>query len=254
MRYEEYGNDGAGTVVLLHGGGLGPWSCRRAALLLADRFRVILPVLDGHAGSGRPFTTIRANAEEILSFLDERSGGRADLIGGLSLGGQVLLEMLALRRDVCRFAIVESASVIPDRLTAALVGAAIGMSYGLIANRAFAKLQFSSLRLPQELFEDYFRDTRAIGKGDLAAFTKASAEYCPDGAAAGTAARVRVFAGGKEVRRILRSADVLRDTIPGCERTILPGLYHGGFSICRPEEYARTAMEMLAEGSARCCG
>ena len=245
MRYEEYGKEGAATVALLHGGGLGPWSCRKAAMLLADRFRVVLPVLDGHAGSDRQFTTIRDNAEEILSFLDECFGGRVDLIGGLSLGGQILLEMLALRGDVSRFAIVESAAVIPDRVTAALIGPAFGMSYGLIANRTFAKLQFRSLHMPEVLFEDYYRDTRAIGKGDLIAFTKASASYALNMAAAGTSARIGVFAGGKEVRRILKSADVLRDAIPGCRRTILPGLYHGEFSICRPEEYARTVRDML---------
>ena len=70
-------------------------------------------------------------------------------------------------------------------------------------------------------------------------------------------ARIGVFAGGKEVRRILKSADVLCDAIPGCRRTILPGLYHGGFSLGCPEEYARTVREMLdgtgdGEGTA-CC-
>ena len=245
MRFEEYGRDGAGTVVLLHGGGLGPWNYREEARLLKDRFRVVLPVLDGHAGSGRPFTSIGDSAEEILRFLDERFGGRVDLIGGLSLGGQVLLEVLARRRDVCRCAIVESAAVVPDRLTAALVGLAFGLSGGLIANRAFAKLQFASLHMPGELFEDYYRDTRAIAKSDLIAFTKASAEYSLNGAVAGTAAEVRVFAGEKEVRRILKSADALRSAIPGCRTAILPGLRHGGFSLGRPDEYARTVREML---------
>ena len=47
------------------------------------------------------------NAAEIISFIDKNFGGSVLLIGGLSLGGQILLEMLSRRKDLCRFAMVE---------------------------------------------------------------------------------------------------------------------------------------------------
>ena len=86
------------------------------------------------------------------------------LIGGLSLGGQVLLEMLSRRGDVCRHALVESATVLPSRLTHALIGPSLACSYGLIRRRSFARLQFRSLRLKPELFEEYYRDSSAISR------------------------------------------------------------------------------------------
>lgn len=43
----------------------------------------------------RDFTTIESNAAEIISFIDAELGGSVLLIGGLSLGGQVLLELLS---------------------------------------------------------------------------------------------------------------------------------------------------------------
>ena len=55
MQYKEYGAGNRRTVVLLHGGGLSWWNFRAEAELLQDTFRVILPVLDGHAGSDRHF-------------------------------------------------------------------------------------------------------------------------------------------------------------------------------------------------------
>ena len=54
MRYVEYGNQNTETVILLHGGGLSWWNYRDVAHLLSDRFRVILPILDGHADSDAP--------------------------------------------------------------------------------------------------------------------------------------------------------------------------------------------------------
>lgn len=50
---------GTRTAVLLHGGGLSWWNHRAVAdLLAANGYRVVLPVLDGHAGSDGPFTSI----------------------------------------------------------------------------------------------------------------------------------------------------------------------------------------------------
>ena len=62
MNYKEYGKENQKTIVLLHGGGLSWWNYHEAAELLQGDYRVILPILDGHAGSDRSFTTIEDNA------------------------------------------------------------------------------------------------------------------------------------------------------------------------------------------------
>ncbi|MBQ5364912.1 MAG: alpha/beta hydrolase, partial [Spirochaetales bacterium] len=117
MEFREFGDKDRPVVMLLHGGGLNWWNYREQAELLAPRFHVILPILDGHAGSSRAFTSIADNAAEIIDFIDAECVGKVLLAGGLSLGAQILLEMLAQRGDVCRFAFVESAAVIPSRVT-----------------------------------------------------------------------------------------------------------------------------------------
>ena len=91
MKYQEYGFGQKGTIILLHGGGLSWWNYREAAALLQTDYHIILPILDGHAGSDRPFTTIEENASEIISFIDEHLGGSVLLIGGLSLRGRYTL-------------------------------------------------------------------------------------------------------------------------------------------------------------------
>ena len=83
MRYQEYGLQQKETILLLHGGGLSWWNYREAAELLQNEYHIILPILDGHAGSDRPFTTIEENASEIISFIDKYMNGSVLLIGGL---------------------------------------------------------------------------------------------------------------------------------------------------------------------------
>ena len=252
MQFREYGADRKETILLLHGGGLSWWNYREAAELLQGEYRVLLPILDGHAGSDRPFSSIEENAAELIRFIDEQLGGSVLLIGGLSLGGQILLEMLSRRKELCTCALVESAAVIPSRLTNALIAPAFGASYGLIQNRGFARLQFQSLHMKQSLFEDYYRDSCRIKKQDMIAFLKANTSYGLKDTFRDTAARVHVFVGEKETGEILRSAEAICRARPACRKHRMPGLRHGEFSLNHAEAYA-DAIRRIIRGDEDVC-
>ena len=94
MEYKEYGSKNTDIILLLHGGGLSWWNYIDEIELLENEFHIIIPILDGHSGSDTNFTSIESNALEIISFINENYNGKVKLIGGLSLGGQILLEIL----------------------------------------------------------------------------------------------------------------------------------------------------------------
>ncbi len=245
MNFVEFGAEHPDTILLLHGGGLSWWNYREAAELLQNEFHIVLPILDGHAGSDRPFTTIEDNAAEIISFVDAHLGGSVPLIGGLSLGGQILLEMLCQRGNICTCALVESAAVIPSRLTNALIAPAFGSSYGLIRNRSFARLQFQSLHIKPELFEAYYRDTCRIQKQDMIAFLKANTSYALKEALRDASAEIHVYVGEKETGEILRSAEAVCRMRPSCRLHRLKGLKHGEFSINHADMYADAVRQIV---------
>ena len=245
MQFREFGEAKRETIVLLHGGGLSWWNYRETAEMLKNEFHIILPILDGHAGSDRPFTSIEENAAEIISWIDAHCGGSVLLIGGLSLGGQILLEMLSQRRNLCSCALVESAAVIPSRLTNALIAPVFGCSYGLIQNRSFARLQFQSLHIRPELFEDYYRDTCQIKNSDMVAFMKASTAYALKDTIRSSKANVRVYYGGKEPAEIKRSAELIGKKLPASQLHCFRDFYHGEFSINHAQDYADTIRQML---------
>ena len=233
--------------MLLHGGGLNWWNFREEAELLQSDYHMLLPILDGHAGSDRPFDSIEDNASEIIDFIDEFFDGHVLMIGGLSLGAQVLLEILAQRKDICRYALVESAAVIPSRFTNALIGPSVASSYGLIKKRKFASVQFKSLHMKDELFEDYYRDTCAISKADMIAFLKANTSYALKDAVCDSLAEIHVYVGQKETGEILKSANLIQDKLPTCHVRILPGLYHGEFSINHADDYVNAVRSICTE-------
>ena len=239
MKVVEFGKQNQDVAVLLHGGGLSWWNYREAALHLSEDFHVVLPVLDGHGEE--KLTSIEDNAARIISYIDAHFGGRVAVLGGLSLGGQIALEMMTQRPDICRSALIESALVKPSRLTRALIGPTFAVSYALIKQRWFARWQASYLGIPKALFEDYFRDTCAISKEDLIAFMQANCGYALKPIE--TTARVKIVAGSREQRNILESARMIHRAIPGSELEILPGLRHGDQSLNQPEHYARMVKE-----------
>ena len=245
MKIIEYGKQNNDIIILLHGGGLSWWNFRTEAELLRDRFHVVLPILDGHADSENDFTSIQDNAKRIITFIDSEYGGSVLLIGGLSLGAQVLVEMLTQRKNICRYAIIESASVIPSRVTNALIGPTFASSYGLIRKKWFAKVQFLYLHICKDLFEDYYTDTSKITKNNMIAFLKANTEYEVQAGIQDTSASVRVIVGEKEQKRMLRSAELLHELLPGSRIEIKAGLYHGEYSINRPDVYVKDLLDMI---------
>ena len=245
MQYVEYGAHNSQTIILLHGGGLSWWNYREVAQLLADKYHVVLPALDGHADSDAPFNSIEDTAARIISHIDQHFGGKVLAVGGLSLGGQIAVEMLAQRPDICRFALLESALVKPTMLIHALIKPTFGMSYGLIKQKWFAKMQAAYLGIPQKLFDDYYRDTCKISKEDMIAFLQSNSAYSIKPALRDTQAKVHIVFGSKEQSSIRTSGKLLNRMIPDSTLESLPGYRHGDLSLNHPEQYAQMLLNLI---------
>ena len=245
MNYVEYGKQNRKVIILLHGGGLSWWNYREVAELLQTDYHVILPILDGHVGSDRDFTSIEDNAKEIIKFIDEEFCGSVLLIGGLSLGGQILVEILSKRKDICQNAIIESALVIPSKFTYSLIQPVFGSCYGLIRYQWFSKLQFQSLRIKPDLFKDYYRDTCGISKKNMISFLQDNSMYSLKDTIGECSANIHIFVGEKENHAMRKSAAIIHDKLQNSFLHVLPNMYHGEFSINHASEYVNKIREIV---------
>ena len=114
MEYKEYGSKNNDIIILLHGGGLSWWNYIDEISLLENEFHIVIPILDGHSGSDTNFTSIESNTLEIINFINKNYNGKVKLIGGLSLGGQILLEILStsILGSISRVRVIKSLSII----------------------------------------------------------------------------------------------------------------------------------------------
>lgn len=244
MIVKEYGKSNEDTIILLHGGGLSWWNYDEVSELLKDEYHIILPILDGHAGSDNDFTTIEDNADEIIKYIDDNYNGKVKLVGGLSLGGQILLDILSKRDDICEFAIIESALTYPMKLTNKLVIPSIKMSYSLISKQWFSKLQFKSLKIKESLFEKYYDDSSKISMSNMIAFLKSNSNYNGEDLQ-NVKTKSLIIVGGKERPIMIKSAKKINNELVNSKLEILNGYYHGDLSINHAEEYVSKVKKLI---------
>ena len=244
MIVKEYGKSNKDIIMLLHGGGLSWWNYEEVSEILKSNYHVILPILDGHSGSDRDFTSIESNANEIIEYIDNNYNGNVKLIGGLSLGAQILLDILSKRDNICEYAIIESALVYPMKMTNKLIESSINMSYGLINKKWFSKLQFKSLKIKEELFDKYYIDSSNITKDNMISFLKANSNYHLKNIKTNKSKSI-VIVGSKERPIMIKSAKRIHDELINSELEILSGYYHGDLSINHPNEYAEKVKKLI---------
>ena len=247
MNYVEYGKGNSDVIILLHGGGLSWWNYKEVAEILQTSYHIFLPILDGHAGCDKQFTTIENNALEIIEFINSKLGGSVLMIGGLSLGGQILLEILSQCKNICKYAIVESALVIPSKFTYSMIKPAFGSCYGLIKYKWFSKLQFKSLRIKPNLFDEYYKDTCAITKSDMIAFLQENSVYSLKDGIGACETTVQIFIGEKENHLMKKSAKIIHEQLQNSFIQVLTNMYHGEFSINHADDYARKLLEIVKQ-------
>lgn len=244
MIVKEYGKSNKDIIMLLHGGGLSWWNYEEVSEILKSNYHVILPILDGHSGSDRDFTSIESNANEIIEYIDNNYNGNVKLIGGLSLGAQILLDILSKRDNICEYAIIESVLVCPMKMTNKLIESSINMSYGLINKKWFSKLQFKSLKIKEELFDKYYIDSSNITKDNMISFLKANSNYHLKNIKTNKSKSI-VVVGSKERPIMIKSAKIIHNELINSELEILSGYYHGDLSINHPNEYAEKVKKLI---------
>lgn len=245
MKYKEYGLKNKDIIILLHGGGLSWWNYIDEIGLLEDEFHIVIPILDGHSDSDTNFISIENNASEIINFINENYNGKVKLIGGLSLGGQVLLEILSRNPNICEYAVIESALVIPMKFTYKMIETIFNLTYGLTKKSWFSKLQFKNLKIKNSLYDLYYEDTCKISKNNLIAFMKSNSSYELKDTLSRTRAKVLILVGSKERSIMKKSAVKIAELIPNSELEILQGYYHGDISINHVDDYVERVKRLV---------
>lgn len=244
IHYTEHGNLEGPLLVFLHGGGVGGWMWEKQVDYFTD-YHCLIPILQGHGVRGEETTfSITENAQEIMELINEKKNGREVNIVGFSIGAQITLEILRLAPNLVNRANINSALVIPMKITNLFIAPSIRLTAPLIKNRAFSKIQAKQLFIDDHYFERYYQDSIKMKSRTLIDVLQENLSYRLPKILVETTTRVLVTVGEKERRVMRKSALKIAEYYPTSSLVVIPEVGHG-FSFAQPQRFNQLVKEWL---------
>lgn len=252
MKFHEFGDPSAPAIMLIHGGGNAWWNYLRQARELAGRYRVVLPTLDGHGEEfATPYVSTEDAADKLLAYIDGQCGGSVFALGGVSLGGQIVMELLARRPDVAEKAIIDGSLCIPQPFMARCCIAFARLGRPLLFSERACRWQISSMnrmlpekmRYPDDIAAHYLRDMPRLPASTLTAMYRTYMQsYTLKEGVRNTKAQVMYWYGEKEMKCVKESARRFQAFVPSCEVHEAKGCGHGYLALYLPDEWLALAV------------
>lgn len=258
MNFHEFGDRNNPSVILIHGGGNAWWNYLRQGQLLSEKYHVILPTMDGHGEEyGTPYVSTEKTADKLLEYIDSNCGGRVFALCGVSLGGQIVIELLSRRADIAEKAIIDGAVCYPNRRMAKFCTAIIKMSHGMLFSERACRIQLAlmprvlppKMHYPMEMQAHYLRDMPLLPKETMVSIYRTYMHYSLKESLKECKAQVMYWYGEKEMKYVKRSAELFRSFVPSCRLYEAKGYNHGYLALYLPEEWYENACAFFDEST-----
>lgn len=258
MKIHEFGSRDLPHVMLIHGGGNAWWNFLQQARALSERYHVILPTLDGHGEEYKiPYRSTEKSADKLLKYLDDCCNGHLFALCGVSLGGQIVMELLARRPDLAEKAVIDGSLCYPKPWLA---------DFCILTVRLFGRLMFSEkacrfqlklmdrwlpekMRYPAELQAYYLRDMPRLPRETLYTMYRTYIAYHLKEGIRESHAEVLYCYGEKEMKCVKKSARLFQSLHPFCRIYEAKGYGHGYLSVYLPGEWLQIVVPFLKSQS-----
>ena len=230
MKFHEFGDKNLPSILLIHGGGSSWWNYLRQARILSEEYRVILPTLNGHGEEYQlDYVSTEDSALEILDYIKANCGGKLLAIGGVSLGGQIAMELLSLDSEIAEKAIIDGSLCIPQPRLAKISIFLVSLFGKLMFNKAYylEDLPRTPVKTMVIIYKDY------MGRYKLKDTISASK------------AQVLYIYGEKELKCVKESARLFEQLHPNTILFEAKGYNHGYLSAYLPQEWIDLVVPFL---------
>ncbi len=242
----ETGEQHPSVLLFIHGGGVSGWMWEEHVAYFHN-YHCIVPDLPGHGMSeAKECFSIKKCAEELIDYLKTNVPNKEIIVVGFSIGAQIALEMLAKEPTMIDYAMINSATVKPMPLIKKMVKPTALLSYPLIKNKKFSKLQARSLFIPEDKYEQYYKESLNISKTILLSMLEENMSYELPECFKSNQSKLLVTAGNKERTVMKDSVFELMSRHNNCKALILPSIGHG-LPLAEPLLFCKLLEDFLEE-------
>ena len=254
MVFHEFGDKKFPHILLIHGGGNSWWNYLRQARMLSDKYHVILPTLDGHGEEyQKEYISTENSAQQILEYIKNNCDRKLFAIGGVSLGGQIVMELLSLDSDIAEKAIIDGSICIPQPKLARICTVIVKLFGKIMFNKSAGKIQlslmkkmYSNMAYPEEIENYYIEDMPRIPiKTLVTIYQTYMGRYRLKDTITESKAQVLYIYGEKEMGCVKESAKLFQKMHPDCTLYEAKGYNHGYLSAYLPLEWMELVNRIL---------
>ncbi len=232
------GPDAAPTLLFLHGGGVGGWSWEPVVERL-PRYHCLVPDLpeQGRSLVEGPFSISDATRRMVALIDDRAHSGHAHLIG-ISLGGQIALDLLSVAPNIVDRAVISGTLVrpIPGRRLIDLLARA----YMPFRNIDFlVRANQRSQGVPNRYLPQFREDTRNLTAAGFARILSENASFHIPYGLRFVDVPTLVLVGERELGATRQSARDIVATLPNAQGRIAAGARHN-WALEDPALFAET--------------
>ncbi|MCB2351554.1 alpha/beta hydrolase [Clostridium estertheticum] len=170
-------------------------------------------------------------------------------VSGVSLGGQITIELLSRRRDIAEKAILESGLCILQPFLSKFSIFVVKLCGKWMFSKSFGKWALKRLpkrmQYPKEITALYLRDTTSMKIENLIQILDTYFQYELKESLKDSQADTIYWYGSKEMKCIKQSAKLFQSYMKKCKVVELKGYYHSEISDYHPEEWVKKAEEFF---------
>ncbi|WP_155591428.1 alpha/beta fold hydrolase [Lysinibacillus cavernae] len=241
MHYEEYGDVHNHLMMFIHGGGVGGWMWDQQVQYFSN-YHCVVPELMSQS----PFS-IEQCAKELLLLIEKKANGQPVIVIGFSLGAQIAVQMLSIKPWLIDFAIINSALVIPSPTMERMLQPFIRLTFPLMKNKTFAKLQAKALYVNDDYFERYYHDSSTMKVDALIQILRENMTFSIPHDFHKAQGRILITVGDKEKSIMKKSAKALVRSHSNSSGVILNNIGHG-VSLADPAFFNRFVENWISQG------
>ena len=254
MIFHEFGDKNFPHILLIHGGGNSWWNYLRQARMLSDKYHVILPTLDGHGEEyQKEYISTENSAQQILEYIKNNYDRKLFVIGGVSLGGQIAIELLSLDSDIAEKAIIDGSICIPQPKLARICTVIVKLFGKIMFSKSASKIQlglmkkmYPNMAYPEEIENYYIEDMPRIPiKTLVTIYQTYMGRYRLKDTITESKAQVLYIYGEKEMKCVKESAKLFQKMHPDCTPYEAKGYNHGYLSAYLPLEWMELVNHIL---------
>lgn len=254
MQFKVFGDQKNPSIMLIHGGGNSWWNFLRQARVLSEKYYVILPTLDGHGEEYEtPYISTEATVDKLMEYIEAECGGKLFAICGVSLGGQIVIELLSRKPYLVTKAIIDGSVCYPTPYLSAFCLFTIKCAYKLLFSEKACKRQLDLMpkMLPEkmlyteELKAYYMKEMPLLPKQTLIKIYQTYMNYTLKESLKNSKAQVMYWYGEKEMKCVKKSAQHFKSYVSNCELYEAKGYNHGYLALYLPEEWLQLACDFF---------